>query len=317
MENIPPNAIDPRKSAIDELAIQLKADLYGESLEAWDHRIALSNKRLEESAKSKDDGAANCAWFLREIATVRHDYLRAVTLLKQENYYDGWCVLERVEIGLNTICKNPFYKLDDFAIYDLANLVNTWQNIFPYHVFISPEFIIRREECSICHQSVDPWSTCSHEVGKVYCGKHCYRIVTEADLLGVSLVRDPVQKYSVARILNTDENGKQTDQFDYSQVKFVVDRIRTPFTKWTATWTKARHPHALFKNTAHDGACPCDSGKSYRDCCLNEAGVLRPHLEIRFAEDPPANLPHVQLSGYDVRMDVEGTLTTEISDRID
>jgi SEC-C motif len=78
----------------------------------------------------------------------------------------------------------------------------------------------------------------------------------------------------------------------------VAERIKSPFTNWKAIWTKALHPHSLFADRPHDGPCPCDSGKPYKDCCLSGEGVIRPHLQVSFDEHPPAHLPTVEFSGY-------------------
>jgi SEC-C motif len=294
-----PNPSRSRQAAIDALAIQLKAQLYEAIPETWEPLINSAKASLDEAIEAHDEHAANRLWFLHKVATMRAAYLRAIEQLKQQQYYEGWCALEQVELGLASLRKNPFYDPHDFAVLLLTNLVTNWQRIFPYHVFFSPEFAIRREECAICGNSVDPWSSCTHEPGKVYCGKECYRIVKECELLGISLVRDPVQRYSLARVFTTDSSGKQVDQFDCSSVKFVAERIRSPFTNWDAIWTKALHPHSLFGDRPHDGPCPCDSGKPYKDCCLSAEGVIRPHLQIRFDEHPPDHLPTVEFSGYD------------------
>ena len=300
MENVKlPSTSTPRRAVVDALADRLKAQLYDDSAQSWDALIASAKELLDEAIASGDEDAANHAWFVHKVAALRLAYVRAIELLKQEQYYEGWCALEQVEIGLATLRKNPFYDVQDFAVLQLTDLVTNWQRLFPYHVFLSPEFAIRREECSICGNSVDPWSSCTHEPGKVYGGKECHRTVKDFDLLGISLVRDPVQKYSLARVFTTDSNGKQVDQFDCSPVKFVVDRIRSPFTNWNVTWTKARHPHNLFSDRPHDGPCPCDSGKPYRDCCLSRNGVIRPHLKIEFDEHPPTHLPSIEYTGYD------------------
>jgi hypothetical protein len=299
MESANIKATSPRRAAIDTLACHLKSHLNDEIAKSWEMEIAPVKDALDQAIAAGDEDAANHAWFVHKVATVRHAYVLAIELLRKEQYYEGWCALEQVEIGLSTLRKNPFYDLHEFAVLELTALVANWQKLFPYHVFLSPEFAIRREVCSICGGGADPWSSCTHEPGNVYSGKECHRTVTDCELLSISLVRDPVQKYSVARVLSTDSNGKQVDQFDCSPVKFVVDRIRSLFTNWKVTWTKARHPHHLFSDRPHDGPCPCDSGKLYRECCLSADGVLRPHLQILFEDHPPAHLPSVEYTGYD------------------
>lgn len=56
---------------------------------------------------------------------------------------------------------------------------------------LSAAYVVKKSECSIC--GCRP-SECSHISGELYEGQPCYRLITEADLLEVSLVgrpRDP------------------------------------------------------------------------------------------------------------------------------
>lgn len=55
-------------------------------------------------------------------------------------------------------------------------------------VGLSPGFIIRSAECSICR--ADP-EGCSHIVGRTYDGQICSRVITRAELLEASLVTRP------------------------------------------------------------------------------------------------------------------------------
>lgn len=156
------------------------------------------------------------------------------------------------------------------------------------------------EECTICGLPVHPWSRCEHQAGIVYRGKECHRIVKEMDILGLSLVRDPVQKYSVLFTQNAE--GQKHDHYDYTVVKFVVDRLRSPISEWTPTWTKAYHPHQLFKDVGAQDDCPCGSGRQYGNCCHSLPGVLRPHINIEFHDEPDGSLPSQILAGYHERV---------------
>jgi hypothetical protein len=298
MENQKAKLDNKRRDATNALADSIRDRLYEEDVRAWDKLILSGQTLLDESLAASDDDTANCAWFLQKLARMRRTYLSCVDHFRNDRFYEGWCGLEQVEIGLTSLKRNPFYDPDQFGVTELLRQVTNWQSLFPYRVFLSPEFVIEEEACSICDTSMSPWSSCTHKRGRVYGGRECYRIVRKCDLLAMALVREPVQKYSVARITSQDNNGKEIDQFDYSVVKYVLRGITSPFSRWNAMWTKALHPHDLFVNRSHDGPCPCESGRIYRDCCLNRRGVIRPHLQVTFAKPPAGNLPSVQFVGY-------------------
>jgi hypothetical protein len=238
-----------------------------------------------------DEAVANKAWFLCKVIEMRREYLASIADLRRNGYYEAWCKFEQIEIGLMVLQRNAFYSCEKFGIAQLAEQVTRWQSLYPYRLFFSPEHIVRREECSICGKDVNPWSSCRHVPFQVYFGRECHRIVKEFEVISISLVLDPVQKYSVARVFTKNEFGEQVDQFDYSPVKFVVERIDAAFSEWQTRWTDIYQPHSFFQDIPHDAPCPCNSEQLYSDCCLKQPGVRTPHLDIIFDKPPPGHLP--------------------------
>jgi hypothetical protein len=266
------------------------------STDGWAEVEHNANTILASAHAENIDDIANRAWFLCELSKANQEFITAFSEMKSGEFYSAWRKLETAEIILSNFLKNKFYPLEDFRIPELAKLVSRWQEIFPYAVFFSPEMVIKKEVCSICSLEVNPWSECTHVTGKVYAGIFCCRIVQDIEFLGISLVHTPVQKYSVPFI--RDEEGNIVDQYDYSVVRFVVDRVTSAFDEWSFYWTKAYHPHSLFSNHDERGPCPCESGREYSRCCLPKPGVVRPHIEFEFEKPFPASLPNASLGGY-------------------
>lgn len=79
-------------------------------------------------------------------------------------------------------------------------------------VGLSPGYIVRAAECSICH--VDP-EDCGHIAGHTYGGEVCHRILTELDILEVSFVGRPaspdarIDRIAVSYADLRDELGEQ------------------------------------------------------------------------------------------------------------
>jgi hypothetical protein len=115
------------------------------------------------------------------------------------------------------------------------------------------------------------------------------REIAEFEVLEISIVKDPVQKYSVV-FPGGDEDA---DPYDYTLVDYVIRGLGAPFDEWKTTWTTARHPHSLYSHVPPTDPCPCGSGRTYAECCLMEEGVMRPHVVVEFALPPPAELPRV------------------------
>jgi uncharacterized protein YecA (UPF0149 family) len=292
---MPMNEEDPelRLAEVYSSVIDLTAK---RSTKGWAEVERNANAVLELAQSENIDEVANKAWFLYEISKVNRELVVAFSEIKAENFYSAWCKFETIEINLLNFLKNKFYPLEEFRIPELRQLVSNWQEIFPYAIFLSPEMVIKKEICSICSLEINPWSECSHVTGKVYAGKLCYRIVKDLEFLSISFVHTPVQKYSVA--FTSDQEGNVVDHYDYSVVKFVADRVEDVFDEWSFYWTKALHPHSLFSDRDKNGPCPCDSGREYSKCCFPKSGVIRPHIQFKFAKPFSKTLPNGSLGGY-------------------
>ncbi|MBY3027324.1 hypothetical protein [Rhizobium leguminosarum] len=206
--------------------------------------------------------------------------------------------MERVEIDIENLIRNPFAPDLLPVVRKAQTLVTAWQAAFPYHVFFSPEIVVKREICSICGLDFTPWSDCEHRKGKVYEGKLCIGIVQDMEAKGISLVSDPVQKFSVP--FTVDEYGNKVDQYDYAAVEFLADRIVSPMDSWQVVWSTKRHPHQFFTESAEDGPRPCGNGRTYRLCCLPTPGVEKPHMQVRF-DRMRAEPPSFAYAGYAAR----------------
>jgi hypothetical protein len=237
-----------------------------------------------------DQTLAKEIWCLEETLDAQAKYLEAFQQLKKADYYGAWCTLEQAELAIGFL--RPHFQ-SEWATYKLDRIeeyVRKWQGLFPYKIFFSPEIVEIEKTCSICNKPVSLRNHCGHEVGEIYNGEMCCRIISKVEFLGTATVSSPVQKYSVPFIVDP-KTGQQRDHYNYTLVKYAAQRIEDPFLGWSCTWTKRRHPHSRYRHVGRNDKCPCESGKKYKHCCLKEEGVLRPHVEFDFQFPLP---PHLQ-----------------------
>lgn len=232
-----------------------------------------------------DQAGAKQVWCLEQAIEARSRYAEAFHLLKAEDYYEGWCALERAEISLSFLERHVPVADTPTLPGLISKLIGQYQQIFPYAVFFSPEFIVERAECTICGAARGLRTGCGHRVGEIYDGEMASRRITSARFVGVGIVTSPLQRYSVAFV--KDEDGSRHDQYDYSVVAYLVGALHSPFDDWDVELTTRRHPHDLFEGFRPDGPCPCESDETYERCCLRQEGVLRPHVEFSFSAPPP------------------------------
>jgi hypothetical protein len=286
---------------LERLQAKLLAAIGDPNPTKWERLGVTAQRTLTRAINQGTDAQANIAWFLGEAIECWKKWVEIYAEIKSKAYYDAWCKLERIEIDATSLLRNRFCDPTELKLDLLLTQVEQVQSLFPYRAFASPEFIVRRRTCSVCGADVTPWSNCGHDKGKVYRGHLCVHMIQEMDLVSISIVENPVQKYSV---LFLDGGEGASDHYNYDAVDYLFDRIRSPFSGWTLTWTNARHPHSLYSHVKPGDPCPCDSGAPYQSCCLPQPGVLRPHAQIEFEEYLDAITPGfetVQLIGYGTR----------------
>jgi hypothetical protein len=89
---------------------------------------------------------------------------------------------------------------------------------------LSPAYIVRKWECSICHGDLEE---CPHEVGKKYDSITCQMIASDVDLVDISVVDVP--KDPRCRIIDMliVKNGKNPEYIWYGfRVNTELDRFR-------------------------------------------------------------------------------------------
>ncbi len=250
--------------------------------------FGLLNQLKQEAVRRQDEITAKELWCLQQALSVQETYLAAYDKLRGHEFYEGWRAFEQVENQLSHLLQHAAWPPGDFEIEFIQDTVKRFQALFPYVWFISPEMLISEKTCSICKQVVSIRKPC-HRVGEIYGGELCCRIVTKVEFLGTATTKDPVQKYSVI-FLPDPEKGGFKDTYNYTTVRYLIDRLESPFDGWRFEKTKSRHPHSRYSDVGRNDRCPCESGKKYKKCCLEESGVLRPHIQFTFTNPPPKEL---------------------------
>lgn len=158
--------------------------------------------------------------------------------------------------------------------------VERLQKFFPYGSFLSPTFIVNKFKCNICGKTYKLRKKCEHKVGEIYNGKMCTKswVAEDVEIPSISFVDNPVQKYRVCFI-----DGKD---YNYSLLENISSNLESPFHGWNYEESKKLQPHSRFNTLSKDDNCPCESGKTYGECCLKKEGVLRPHFQISYSVKP-------------------------------
>jgi predicted RNA-binding Zn-ribbon protein involved in translation (DUF1610 family) len=117
--------------------------------------------------------------------------------------------------------------------------------------------------CSICGSKIGIRNRCSHKIGEIYNGEMCGRIVNKIEIKGISIVRNPFDKYTILEA--------QGVSYNYALLETLMKYLDNPFEKWGydieyMDWDYKKD--LRYKNVNRNDMCPCGSGKKFKKCCL-------------------------------------------------
>ncbi len=230
--------------------------------------------------RNGDEEGAKQVWILKKISTIQQIYLAVFQLLKDKKYYLAWQELERCEISITNLARHYDYKTNS-SIAFVDEYVKKYQRLFPYRLFSSYEMVHEEIKCSICNQIITPRNFCGHKVGEVYRGEMCGRIISKSKMLGLAIVKNPVNKYAVLF-----PGGMENDTYRYDLLDYLLPRLNTPFAKWELSITKKAHPIEKFSHIGRNAKCPCGSKKKFKNCCMNKPEIETDHHCFTFDEVP-------------------------------
>ena len=232
--------------------------------------------------QQNDTDNANTAWAIMTIVGIHRDYRKVFSLLQSKQYYDAWCLLERIEIDISFLLRN--FPRTKGAVEYVEIIVRRLQSLFPYRLFISTVIVITERTCKICGKRRTLRNHCGHYVGHVYAGELCCDEEKKGELHGADLVTNPEHKYAV--VFPSDENGKK-DNYDYQLLDCLMGVWKDPYSPWHYVTIHTHKKPEEFPQLSEDSLCPCGSGKRYKNCCKdNQEGIKHVIYEIRPGLNP-------------------------------
>ena len=193
----------------------------------------------------------------------------------------AWDSFDEADGHLNSVERHFAGDGGAFGLRHMRIHIPRFQSLFPYQWGVSPAFLYKRIVCSVCRARITLRSNCGHVSGEIYDGEMCVRVIEKAEILHISLVESPAQRYSVVD-LDPDSPG-------FGPVRYVFNALRSPWDAWTVRREERRDRHPLFRSLGRNDPCPCASGRKYKRCCLHSETVF-PHFEFGFAHHPPEEM---------------------------
>ena len=248
------------------------------------HRFKITEKELNYFEKPLDDllnkaikhnneKISFLCWEYLTCIKIIKKYYFIFDLLKKRNYYDAWKGLEQNEILILDLKRNQIDLKNYKLISYIEEYIPKFQALYPYKLFISPEYYVTQMRCGICNKIVDPINGCNHIPGRVYLGKICTQIVEEGTIKTTAVVENPQQKYSVM-FPDIDNPTK------YQLLEYFIPQLDNPYIYWAYS-VRTEYINDKTYKINDDERCPCGSKKLYKDCCKSKYPLKpRPHYEF-------------------------------------
>lgn len=195
----------------------------------FDKKLSELEMGKKQEQQMRNEAEANNLWAVLRVVEIYKEFVNLFHILHEGKYYDAWCKAEEIEISIRFLLQN--FPVFNVCVKDIAITVNNLQRMYPYRLFISTVYKIKKEKCTICGKTVSIRNLCPHICGRVYNGKLCQREVEQYELIGADIVTNPEHKYSV--LFPSDDNGKKVDHYDYTNVERFSKVWARPFMRIT------------------------------------------------------------------------------------
>jgi hypothetical protein len=242
------------------------------NLEIEKYKTLIENEKILCKQK-KDENTLLLIWFCLSVIQAIELFHEVFLLLKKREYYKAWNELGQIEVIINNIKENITDCSQYIAFSFLEQNTVKLQKIYPYKLFTSIVLIDTKEECSICGNSMNPFTGCEHIRGKVYAGEMCYSIVSNGNFIGIDIVEKPAMKCAV--LFEEIDNPEK-----YQLLEYIIPKLPNEYTHWDYKVSTKYKPHSKY-TVGRNEQCPCNSGKKYKHCCMqNTKGIKYTHYEF-------------------------------------
>lgn len=244
-------------------------------------------QKRAEAIKAQNEEEANEYWRLAVIYYVQKGYITMYNMVRSKNYRMAWETLRQTDMQLVTLGRNFSIgtSLDDpYHLVYIRDMLNKYELLFPYEIFVCRESLIKEQKCSICGETVKLRGGCNHVPGKIYMGELCMHETTDFEYKDLKAVRDPFDKFE---ILEPYEPKEMT--YSFAMLEMLMGSLRSPYEYWEVEIVRDKNPE--YARVGRNDKCPCGSGKKFKHCCMNdEKKMYFDHYKIRMMNEPGENV---------------------------
>ena len=130
---------------------------------------------MREAENSNNERLANAIFIVNEYKRLFCLIGEYYHLLDLREYEKSWDMLQNCFDTLRFVSR--FCK-DLYDLPEIERNLESYEELYPFKLFFSPEYIIAKSHCSLCGKSMQSLS-CPHRKGELYWGKRAVEVVDE------------------------------------------------------------------------------------------------------------------------------------------
>lgn len=209
-----------------------------------------------------DEKLANAQFIFKDYFKLFCNLLRYFDMLEKRQYKDSWGKLQDCLDAIKYI--GHFTEIDDrLELNNLYDLLVQYEELYPYKIFASSEYVISKSHCSICGKSMQSLD-CPHIKGELYWGEPAIECIDQIDYFqAVCIVSHPEDKRCVIEL--SDDTRSEKEKF------LMLDQyleLKQPYLqKVTIKEIKEQRIREEIEIVGRKQPCPCGSGKRFKHCC--------------------------------------------------
>lgn len=209
-----------------------------------------------------DEKLANAQFIFKDYFKLFCNLLRYFDMLEKRQYKDSWGKLQDCLDAIKYI--GHFTEIDDrLELNNLYDLLVQYEELYPYKIFASSEYVISKSHCSICGKSMQSLD-CPHIKGELYWGEPAIECIDQIDYFqAVCIVSHPEDKRCVIEL--SDDTRSEKEKF------LMLDQyleLKQPYLqKVTIKEIKEQRIREDIEIVGRKQPCPCGSGKRFKHCC--------------------------------------------------
>lgn len=254
---------------ISEVCVQLtalkkriKAGNYDDPDKEYGECKSLFEEIKQHAITSGDEQLANAQAVFRCYFCLFCHLSKFFGMLEKQEFKSSWNVLQDCLDDIKFVGK--FLDIEArMELPELQELLEEYESLYPYKVFISSEYIISKSHCSICGKSMQSLA-CPHIKGNLYNGDIAVEIIDDIkEFQAACLVSHPEDKRCIIEL--SDDKRSEKEKFEKLDQFLALGLPRLQlFSIKTVMETRERKDIIKVNRNA---PCSCGSGLKFKKCC--------------------------------------------------